>query len=74
MDIKHADLVDELDWCIRKLKEVALDLREMLNESPRSSSVLHQADKIDEVVRKLTGEEPQPQDAPPVHGGGTGNK
>ena len=68
-----------LEWCIRKLTEVALDLREPLTGTDPE----HQAAKIEEVIERLkTGRlnavrapEATTQDGPrPVHGSGTGNQ
>lgn len=58
-----------LEWCIRKVNEVAQDLRE-----PQDGADLeHQAKKLDQVAKKLEvtifGE---PDASTQVHGGGTG--
>ena len=63
-----------LDWCIKKLNEVANDLRE-----PQDGSDLeHQAKKLDRVgdelraIRELIIEPKEPDASTQVHGGGTG--
>ena len=65
---------DEVNWSIEKLREVAADLRD--KPTLRGHELEHQARKLDEVIRRLSGEpEATPQDGPPpVHGGGTGNQ
>jgi len=62
-----------MDWCVRKLQEVAADLRD--KPALRGVELEHQARKIDEVIRQLTTPDLEKQGGPPpVHGGGTGNQ
>lgn len=60
-----------LDWCINKINEVALDLR----EPQHGANIEHQAQKLDKVAAELSAMRDlllNSPISPKVHGGGTG--